>query len=249
MIDKKNRCVAAAVFCVALSICQIPAAEAEPCRIQAFGDSITSGIRTGADPGVGGYRAYLVAQPPQVGGIQMVGQHVTYSPPWMVSLGQAWNSGAPGFRIDQLWPFTNPLDPVTPVLPALPDVILVHVGTNDIDQLQGGLNAANDLAYLLDSMLYWHYHVWGNQPTVLVAKIIPMRGLRDFLNGEVNFFNSQIDAIVNARWLSGYEVYSVDQHTGFSKTAHMADDWHPNDAGYELMASRWRSAIEYYGCQ
>lgn len=45
MIDTKVRCAAVAVFCVVSVIHQAPAAEASPCRIQAFGDSITSGIR------------------------------------------------------------------------------------------------------------------------------------------------------------------------------------------------------------
>lgn len=246
MSNKLTRFASCVALCAFLSTALVASASAAPCRIQAFGDSITAGVGSFFAPG--GYRAFLVAQPPNVGGIQMVGQHIVHSPQWMIDLGQAWNSSAPGYRTDQLVAFTNPGDPVTPVLPQLPDVILVHVGTNDIAQFQGGQNATVDLNVLLDSLLYWHYHVWNNPVTVLVAKIIPMRGAYDGLNPQVNLYNSQIDAIAAARRFSGYDVHVVDQHTGFDKVLDMADDLHPNDNGYAKMATRWRAMLELVGC-
>jgi lysophospholipase L1-like esterase len=68
-------------------------------------------------------------------------------------------------------------------------------------------------------------------------------------NTRVQTFNAAIPALVQARVADGKHVVVVDMYGAFVshadyKTALLADNVHPNDAGYQVMAEVWYAALE-----
>jgi lysophospholipase L1-like esterase len=121
-----------------------------------------------------------------------------------------------------------------------PDIILLHIGTNDIGRGRSSLavtitynaaSAANKLAALLDDMLARLPHAH-----IIVAQIIPFKGGSS--QGH-RLFNAAIPGIVAAR---GPQVSMVDMQ-GLLLPTDYADSIHPNPAGYDKMARAWKSAI------
>ncbi|GHJ49266.1 hypothetical protein Cs7R123_66080 [Catellatospora sp. TT07R-123] len=215
----------AAALAALLSLALLPApAEAavttRPIKIMPLGDSITWGV---GSPSTSSYRAALwqrlVAQAGYA--VDFVGSQQSGSLP------DTDNEGHSGWRIDQIaasatgWLNTYQ-----------PDVVLLHIGTNDMNQNYDVANAPARLAALIDQIL-------AARPTatVLVAKIIP--ALDAGIQSRINTFNAAVPGIVSAR---GARAKLVD--LSVLGSADLADTLHPNDAGYARMAVRWYSGLE-----
>jgi len=142
---------------------------------------------------------------------------------------------------------------------AEPDVILLHIGTNDIWQRYnpGARGKSREKTFLanlkhrLDSLV--------NQTTLarpdaqlLVAGLIPMNvssGGR-LLNDDVKAYNTYVQYTLVPKYQNlGRRVGFVDPYARFVnpngtiKTALLPDGVHPHQAGYDLMADSWFSAI------
>jgi lysophospholipase L1-like esterase len=122
-----------------------------------------------------------------------------------------------------------------------PHIVLLMIGTNDINSDVDVVSAPNRLATLIDE-------ITGTAPESLlvVAPIIPTR--TDELNLKVQAFNAAIPAIVSERVAAGKHVLLADMYGAFSqnpayKTELLYDGLHPNDAGYAVMAETWYAAI------
>jgi lysophospholipase L1-like esterase len=115
-----------------------------------------------------------------------------------------------------------------------PDVILLHIGTNDM--VRGNRNAARDLDGLLD-------RIAADRPgaQVFVAKIV---GLGDYSDAaaqrwRTTGYNEAVARIVATK---GPDFHLVDQ-----SDVRGIDMWnreHPNDYGYQKMAWNWYVALE-----
>jgi acyl-CoA thioesterase-1 len=220
-----------------------PAAQAQ-CRIEAFGDSLTAGVIPPYYNSNGGYRAWLVAQPPAGMTLAMVGTRYDYSPAWMGY--QAWHSGFPGARTDELLQNNVPADF------SYPNVILLHAGTNDIHQGRSGYDTANQLLALAGGLS----NRWPGAK-IIVAKIIPFNypatvpnaaAINAALNYEVSVLNYYVDFIVQALQSAGRKAEVVDMYTGFPVSTLWGDGIHPNDSGYQWMANVWRQKLSAVGC-
>lgn len=131
----------------------------------------------------------------------------------------------------------NFADSITAILNnAPPDVILIHIGTNHFNTSAAGVNT------ILDRISAW---AQSNHPVaVFLARIVPTRdGTLD-----VTTFNNNVQAIAGNR--AAVNVYMVDQQSALrgsdanrADAALMADNLHPNQAGYDRMAARWRDDI------
>lgn len=78
--------------------------------------------------------------------------------------------------------------------------------------------------------------------TVIVAQIIPSQD--DALNQRIQTYNAAIPALVRARANASKHVVLIDMNSVIGnspnyKTALLNDTWHPNPAGYALMAQTW----------
>ncbi|RKN46788.1 GDSL-type esterase/lipase family protein [Streptomyces hoynatensis] len=120
-----------------------------------------------------------------------------------------------------------------------PDVVLMHLGTNDVWS-----NIAPDTILAAFTTLVNQMRANNPDMTVLVAQIIPMNPstCAECAQRAVNF-NARIPAWADALSTAASPVRVVDQWTGFDTATDTYDGVHPNDAGNVKMAARWYDAL------
>ncbi|UAC02182.1 RICIN domain-containing protein [Dactylosporangium vinaceum] len=189
-------------------------------KVMPLGDSITDGYNV-----PGGYRINLW-QRLAAGGytVDFVGSG-SNGP---ANLGDHDHEGHSGWRIDQLdaaivgW-----------LQASAPRTILLHIGTNDMNQDYDVANAPARLSALIDK-------IRANDPGVelFVAQITPESNAT--YEARVQAYNAAIPGIVAQK---GAKTHLVDMHSAIT-TADLADGVHPNAAGYDKMGLRWYSALQ-----
>jgi lysophospholipase L1-like esterase len=122
-----------------------------------------------------------------------------------------------------------------------PDIVLLMIGTNDVDGKVDLPNAPKRLGMLIDSIIALDAH-----SLIVVAQITPT--MQDPLNQSIVTYNAGIPAIVKGRADAGKHVVLVDMYGAFSKdaafkTKYLADRLHPNASGYQVMSDVWNTAI------
>jgi lysophospholipase L1-like esterase len=202
---------------------QLP--EQNTIRIMPLGDSITAGIGT-LDRG--GYREPLLEK------CQISGWNVSFVGSQQDGPGNMldrYNEGHPGWRIDQI------SRKVVGWLEATqPQIILLHIGTNDIIQGYSPGVAAARLQYLLDQ-------ITTTEPNtdVIVAQIIPLG--KPLLDAKVAAYNRYIPFITHQMAARGKHVLCIDMYN-VVPVGDLVDGIHPNVAGYALMANEWYQALK-----
>ena len=116
-----------------------------------------------------------------------------------------------------------------------PDIILLHAGTNSFT------TSASDMDTLLDAIDAWQA---ANYPiTVFLARIL--QEVTGTTPTQTAQFNNTVAAMVGAR--PNNRVITVNQQTGagiiYSVGIDMGDDIHPNQTGYNKMATKWLTDI------
>ena len=122
-----------------------------------------------------------------------------------------------------------------------PNIVLLMIGTNDINGNIDVANAPARLGQLIDEII-------SGAPSalVVVASIIPTQNTGT--NQRVRTYNAAIPGLVSTRAAMGKHVVFLDNYAAFSlnpnfATALMADGLHPNDAGYVVIGQSYYSAI------
>ena len=116
------------------------------------------------------------------------------------------------------------------------EVILLHIGTNDIKLDQDPNTVALEVEGILDEI-----DRYSEDITVILARII----LRmDGKNPQTIAFNDAVDSIVQDRIVAGDDIVVVDMENALDYSSDMADPLHPNTAGYEKMALVWFDALK-----
>ena len=118
-----------------------------------------------------------------------------------------------------------------------PDMVLLHLGTNDCWQSQSVLSTMIELAAIIDTL-----RTYNPQVTTLIAQLIPHFSA----NACINELNDSIAAWVPTLNQSGSRVILVDQNTGFDVTTDTYDGTHPNLQGEQKIAARWFGTIEAF---
>jgi lysophospholipase L1-like esterase len=199
---------------------------AAPIRIMPLGDSITAG------PGC--WRALLWNQLQTHGytNIDFVGS----VPDGGCNYGFAYdgdNEGHGGYSATGIAD-QNQLPPW--LASAKPDIVLVHLGTND---LWGGTISTSTIltAY---TKLVGQMRTANPAMKVIVAQIIPMNppGCAGCAAGVVALDNA-IPGWAAGLTTAQSPIVVVDQWTGFNTVTDTGDGVHPNDAGFQKMADRW----------
>jgi lysophospholipase L1-like esterase len=196
----------------------LTAADTRAVKIMPLGDSITAGDREG------GYRRLLYDFLTKDGiNFKFVGSLRGGDVP------DAHHEGHSGWRIEQIetgidggWLETDK-----------PDVVLLHIGTNDIWQQRDLMNAPARLSALIDEVL-------SQSPLtrIIVAQILPMTNDPKF-ELAVRTYNAAIVDIVSSK---SSTVCMVNMHDSFS-AGDFIDGVHPTQSGYEKMARVWEPAI------
>lgn len=204
-------------------------------RIMPLGDSITMGSYSAVSPLPGrriGYRKKLyddlAARANDRYRIEFVGSQQDGQ---AELLSDARHEGYGGYTTRQI------ADGVFEWLTANPaDIVLLHVGTNDISSDPRATAASIDLVLeRIDAWERLNYPIW-----VFIARIVQRLDGRS-----VAAFNDDLAARVVARKNTRRIV--VDQQTGagliYATSGDMADDLHPNQSGYDRIASRWYAEL------
>ena len=213
----------------------MPAAAAEatatrPLRVMPLGDSITQ-----ADSEHDSYRRPLSKS------LELEGRSVDF----VGSLSSNYRGGPPhpdfdpdheghwGWRADEI------LEEIRGWAEAEePDVVLVHLGSNDVFQDQGVSSTLDELSRLIDA-------VREARPNTafLIAQIIPT--INSSRNRTIRDLNDGISAL-ESKSTEWSKVRIVDQFTGFDPGRMTYDGVHPNAAGEIHMADRWLAALRLH---
>ncbi len=134
-------------------------------------------------------------------------------------------------------------DQLVPWLAATnPDIVLMHLGTND------SFSATNTLDMILAAYTKMVGQMRANNPNmkILVAQIIPMYTATTQCTDcyqRVIALNAAIPGWASGLSTAQSPITVVDQWTGFDTTTDTGDGIHPNDLGIQKMANKWYPAV------
>lgn len=141
------------------------------------------------------------------------------------------HEGHPGWRVD------NSLGNIRAWADAQrPNIVLIHLGTNDLFQGQSVDSTVNELGQLIDTLRASNANV-----TILMTQIIPHNRSTNSL---VPTLNNQIASLVSSKNTAQSRVIVVDQYSNFNVTTDTYDGVHPNVAGEQKLADRWYQALQ-----
>lgn len=211
-----------------------------PLRVMPLGDSITYGVST-----PGGYRLPLyVALTNQGFNIDLVGTATGNSAP---GLGDEINhQGHSGWRISAASQglYENILSWLAQIDD--PDVVLLHVGTNDTND--------PDFEHAIDELDALILRIAEARPYAhIVATTLMKRGTDDTEPKYIaitNYFNPYVLGRVQAHQAAGRRVHFLDMHAHLERSD-MYDNLHPSADGYAKMAAAWfpvvTNIVGHYG--
>jgi lysophospholipase L1-like esterase len=213
--------VACAVGLAGATAVPAQAATAPNLRILPLGDSITWGIGTSDNSS---YRAELYKQITNGGhNLDFVGSQRSGNLP------DPDNEGHSGWRIDQIQGIAN-----CTLAGYRPNIVTLHIGTNDMGQNYDPAGAPARLGALIDQIL-----AAAPDTTVLVANLI--LSTDSATGARVKTFNTQVPGIVSTRKNAGKHVQLVDMSA--LTAADMSDTLHPNANGYAKMATAFNAGV------
>ncbi|KAK4957916.1 hypothetical protein LTR10_004339 [Elasticomyces elasticus] len=187
-------------------------------RILALGDSITQGFQSSTGNGYRGPLYDLLVANGNV--VSMIGSQSSGT------MSQPLNEGHDGAVIAQIATYTSAYG-------QRPNVILLHAGTNDMNQPSDPDTAPQRLDSLVGQVLDA-----CPDATVIVARIIQSQA--GATQSRIVTYNDAIARLMRTRGSNGQHVFMVDMGAALTPdSSDMADDLHPNDKGYSQLATMW----------
>ncbi|NEA71498.1 FG-GAP-like repeat-containing protein [Streptomyces sp. SID13588] len=215
------------VGAVALALLPSAAHAAEPApppvlRVMPLGDSITWGVGSATSSS---YRLplwNLVAGQSRYS-VRFVGSQASGTLP------DFSNEGHSGYTIDQIRSGVDGW-----LAGTRPDVVLLHIGINDLDRGIDIAHAPDRLTALVD-------RIFADRPgiTVLTMGLIPTT---PGLETQTGVYNARLRALAGAEQQAGKEFRYVEPPA--LTAAERVDRLHPNDAGYRRMAQPFYGALD-----
>jgi len=211
-----------------IAVCAQCQGQINPVRIMPLGDSITAGDTT-----FGTWRSWLWNDLTTAGyNVDFVGSlSGVHGGPANPSNFDLDHEGHFAWKTDQFFPFIAGW-----VTTHNPDIVLVHLGTNDF---QAGETVASTLGDLGQLVLL----IRQAQPnvTILLAQVIP--STLATIQQNILSLDAQIPALAAALSTPASPVKAVDQLTGFNAALDTYDGLHPHTFGNWKMAARWIRAL------
>ena len=115
-----------------------------------------------------------------------------------------------------------------------PDIVLMHVGTNDAFQGNSTSSTISELSQIIDV-------IRNDNPNVVIlfAQLIPATSSLS----QIIDLNNNIPGLASSKNTSQSPVVVVDKYTGFDANADTWDGVHPNDTGEQKMSDKWYNAM------
>jgi lysophospholipase L1-like esterase len=122
-----------------------------------------------------------------------------------------------------------------------PDVVLYHIGTNDVSRTRDPQNVQDDISSTLETIWAYDSSIW-----VILSKIIPR--VDSFDDQNTTILNSYIEALAASKQAEGKLIRLVDHNSAFKANPNWAVDYmsdakHPNNAGYRVMAQVYYASL------
>lgn len=216
-------------FCGVLCFLLIGAAQGAPLRILPLGDSITYGYWEGNTTNCNSYRKVLK-------GLLDSGGYETDFVGGLSDgdFGDNQHHGHGGWFADDSSGAKSILGHIPGwMADTRPDIVLLHVGTNDIMARHVDVN---EVSLILDEI-----YAANSRATVVLALIIrSMPG--SWQNEVISTFNNNLNVMAQARIAAGEDLLVVDMENGAGidyASADMADELHPSQIGYDKMGTNW----------
>ncbi|KAL9599414.1 MAG: hypothetical protein Q9219_003851 [cf. Caloplaca sp. 3 TL-2023] len=201
---------------IVAQIAQGPTLSGFNLRILPLGASITAGF---ASTDGNGFRKTLYDTLRKTNTVNYVGSQGT---------APLKHEGHPG------WIIKDVSNVATASLKSRPNVVLVHVGTNDLLTNSAIDQAPDRIGGLID-----HVHTIAPDAVILVSQILPTTRPGQFDNFVT--FNARVASIINQRQVKDMKVLKVWMPI---TTDDLVDGVHPNDAGYNKMAQAWIKGLQ-----
>ena len=124
-----------------------------------------------------------------------------------------------------------------------PDVVIYHIGTNDITAVFSFSKIINDITSTLNKIWAVNPNIW-----VIQSQITPRSDLTLF-DTNTTILNGMIDDLVQSLQSGGSPISIVDHNSAFKANPNWANDYmndgkHPNSAGYDLMANIYFQGLQ-----
>jgi lysophospholipase L1-like esterase len=197
-------------------------------RVLPLGDSITYGRNSCSGDG---YRGPLQQLAPAKGfAVDFVGSQLNGS------MDDPANEGHPGYTVDQISAGVDGWLAATH-----PDVVLLHIGINDLNTYASGADTAAKATQLVN-------RIFADQPgvTVIMQGLIPTTlGINNpmpNMAANIPAFNSQLQQLEAAEQQAGRHFRFVAAPA--LTPAEFSDNLHPNDAGYALLGQNFLAPLD-----
>ncbi|KAF9887793.1 hypothetical protein FE257_009599 [Aspergillus nanangensis] len=189
-------------------------------KVLPIGDSITKGSQSSDD---NGYREKLhIKLEAYTNAIDFVGGES------IGSMEDSQHEGHGGYTINQI-------EQASAIgVYAEANIVLLHAGTNNMKNDADAARAPDDLRSLID-----YIYENSEDAVIFLAQIIPSSTLS--YQPRIATYNEKVAEIYD-EYKDDKKMVLVDMHTALGD-GHLADNLHPNDSGYAIMAQQWMDAI------
>ena len=134
------------------------------------------------------------------------------------------HEGHAGWRADEILNHINDW-----ARAASPDIVLLHIGTNDLCQGQTVASTVIDIGNIIEVLRTVNPRI-----RILLAQLIANAG-----GCSIPAFNAKLPTLVADKNQVESPIVLVDQYSGFDPTSMTYDGTHPNAVGDSRMADRW----------
>jgi len=148
------------------------------------------------------------------------------------------HEGHSGYRADEIYDKLNYWLNKNPS-----DIVLLHIGTNDISEGQANDSTILDIENILDLI-----HNKNSNTTILFCSLIPRFDPYYERPERTEELNELIYQLYNSKLSQGYDIYYVDQNSAIKTNPNWTQDYmddyvHPNDLGYHVMAETFYNML------
>jgi len=228
----KQHILLAVLFAALGSSCTV--ARGVPVRILPCGDSITHGFYSGVTI----YNSYRKE-------LKNLLEINGYDTDFVGSLTNGafadnQHEGHDGWHADLAGSTNDILGRIAGWMAATPaDIVLLHIGTNDINADHADTDA-DETSDIIDQIF-----TVNSNATIVLALIISADPATYDWTADVSTFNSNLNAMAQARIGAGDDIIVVDMEhdAGLDYASSDMINFHPSQTGYDKMATNWYPAV------